>query len=672
MSSLKSIRKRRRFETLFWALGLAVVLGACFTFTFGVMAEETQFEATPAHADFHEVTTGEIESALNSLHVAPRLLLTDEKIAEVRSKIDSDACWSGYYSALAKLADDKAKLEPVKRVLTGVRLLSVSREALARIFDWSFMYRYTGDKRYAERVEKEALAIADFEDWNPSHFLDVAEMTTAMAIGYDSCKDAFSDEAKAKIREAIYTKGILESLKVKGWWKRNTANWNQVCWCGSLYGSLAIVDDVDEEQRKNVVLLIRDSVNGVTWSMSSYEPDGNYTEGPGYWGYGTGFNILMVGALDSALGTDFGRSDSVGFLKSIVYYEHVFGTSGNAFNYPDSGGGRMFEASAFWYASKLKQPEIVWNEMNAILTAEQVAEGKGKKGDRAFRSLVRDRLAVNALLWGAPASEIQPPKQLGYVGVGNGKCCVALFRTAWDANAAYLGIKCGVPNTPHGHLDEGSFVYDDCGVRWIVELGPEDYHSIESRGMNLWNMGQGSDRWKLLRYNNFGHSVPTINGELQIVNGRTSFTETKIGEAGEESYATIDLTPVYKNDVAKASRKATLFPDGSLVIEDSFEALADKEATVERRFLTPAKVEEHDSVFRLLLSNPIDSEITLTKTLETKTDRSIEIERFVYPCETQEEYDSKNPGVSVILEKSKLAPGEKAVFTTRFSPASVD
>ena len=60
------------------------------------------------------------------------------------------------------------------------------------------------------------------------------------------------------------------------------------------------------------------------------------------------------------------------------------------------------------------------------------------------------------------------------------------------------------------------------------------------------------------------------------------------------------------------------------------------------------------------------------KTLETKTDRSIEIERFVYPCETQEEYDSKNPGVSVILEKSKLAPGEKAVFTTRFSPASVD
>ena len=29
------------------------------------------------------------------------------------------------------------------------------------------------------------LAIAQFADWNPSHFLDVAEMTMGMAIGYD-------------------------------------------------------------------------------------------------------------------------------------------------------------------------------------------------------------------------------------------------------------------------------------------------------------------------------------------------------------------------------------------------------------------------------------------------------------------------------------------------------
>ena len=29
------------------------------------------------------------------------------------------------------------------------------------------------------------LTAARFEDWNPSHFLDVAEMTFALAIGYD-------------------------------------------------------------------------------------------------------------------------------------------------------------------------------------------------------------------------------------------------------------------------------------------------------------------------------------------------------------------------------------------------------------------------------------------------------------------------------------------------------
>lgn len=630
--------------------------------------ENPKFDPIPTHEGYRSVTTEEIEKALNNLHVAPRLLLTDEKIAEIHAKVESDSCMKGYYEALSKFTAGQLSAEPLERKLQGIRLLPVSREAVGRFLDWSFMYRYTGNRQYAERVEREALAIADFSDWNPSHFLDVAEMTLAMAIGYDSCKEVFSPENRVKIREAIYTKGVLETLRVKSWWKLNTANWNQVCWCGGLYGSLAIIDELEGEERENAVQLIRDSVNGVTWAASSYEPDGNYTEGPGYWGYGTGFNILLVDALTTALGDDFGRSDLPGFLASINYYEHVFGTTGNAFNYPDSGGGKLFECAAFWYASKLNQPGLLWNEMNTLRNAEQLLRGEGDKKGYSFSSLARERLAVCVLLWGGSADEgeIQPPTSLGYVGVGNGLCCVALFRTAWNSDAAYLGIKCGKPSAPHGHLDEGGFVYDDAGVRWILELGPENYNTIESRGMNLWNMKQESDRWKLLRYNNFGHSVPTINGTMQLVDGLTSFTETKIGDAGEESYAVIDLTPVYRNEVAKATRKATLYPDGSLAIEDSFEALKDKEAVIERRFLTSARTEVKEDCFELSLSNQGK---TLVKSLTTDT--NLAIERSVSPCETDKEYDSKNRGVSVLLEKSTLKPGEKAVFTTRFTCAEV-
>ena len=649
---------------------LIVLLGLCKTLFADV--GDSRFEPTPAHPSFRSVSLDEVEYALRNLHSAPRLLLTDEALSETRKKLETDKLWFEYYAALKQFADSKLEAKPVVRVVTGRRLLSVSREALGRIFDWSFLYRYTGEDRYAKRVEKEVLAIAEFQDWNPSHFLDVAEMTTAMAIGYDSCKETFSEVNRSKIRDAIYTKGVLEALNFKGGWKRNVANWNQVCWCGALYGSLAIIDEVDSDERSKITQLVWSAVNGVTWSMSSYEPDGNYTEGPGYWGYGTSFNILLISALESALGEDFGRSKSPGFLKSIDYYEHVFGTTGAAFNYPDSGGGKLFEPTAFWYSNRRDQPFAPWNEMNAILAADRVAHNQGRKDDRPFSSLVRERLAVAALLWGESVTELRAPVELGYVGKGSGLCCVALFRTAWRQDAAYLGIKCGVPKAPHGHLDEGSFVYDDGGVRWIVELGPEDYHKIESLGMNLWDVSQKSDRWKLLRYNNYGHSVPTINGALQLVDGQSFFVETRIGDSGEDSYAIVDLTPVYRNDALKVERKALLEPDGSLVIEDTFEAFPDKPASIERRFLTPAQVDERNGTLFLSQQSSDGSTERLVKTFTTTTNIPITVERVVFPCETQESFDAKNPGVSVIKEHVNLSPSEKIIFTTRFSPVTID
>jgi hypothetical protein len=42
----------------------------------------------------------------------------------------------------------------------------------------------TADSHYAKRAERELLAIARFSDWHPDEFLDVAELTTAVAVGY--------------------------------------------------------------------------------------------------------------------------------------------------------------------------------------------------------------------------------------------------------------------------------------------------------------------------------------------------------------------------------------------------------------------------------------------------------------------------------------------------------
>jgi hypothetical protein len=50
---------------------------------------------------------------------------------------------------------------------------------------WGRSNRLSGDSIYADRAWRELEAVAAFDDWHPEHFLDVAEMTTAVATGYD-------------------------------------------------------------------------------------------------------------------------------------------------------------------------------------------------------------------------------------------------------------------------------------------------------------------------------------------------------------------------------------------------------------------------------------------------------------------------------------------------------
>jgi hypothetical protein len=78
-------------------------------------------------------------------------------------------------------------------------LLQVSRESLRRIFYLSYAWRLTHKKKFLDRGEDELLTASRFQDWNPSHFLDVAEMTMAVAIGYDWLYNDLSPKSREVI-----------------------------------------------------------------------------------------------------------------------------------------------------------------------------------------------------------------------------------------------------------------------------------------------------------------------------------------------------------------------------------------------------------------------------------------------------------------------------------------
>ena len=74
---------------------------------------------------------------------------------------------------------------------------------------------------------------------------------------------------------------------------------------------------------------------------------------------------------------------------------------------------------------------------------------------------------------------------------------VYIYRSGWNYKTdTYLGVKGGTASTSHAHMDAGSFIYEQAGVRWAMDLGMQDYYSLESKGVDLWNTKQYSQRWQ--------------------------------------------------------------------------------------------------------------------------------------------------------------------------------
>ena len=146
-------------------------------------------------------------------HIAPhpRLLLKEGEERNIHIALQKSTVLQAFHKRILDYCDETLKEAPVKRIKEGKRLLGVSRIVLKRVFYLSYAYRMTGEKEYLRRAEKEMLAAASFIDWNPSHFLDVSEMSMGLAIGYDWLFNELLPDSRKKIRQAIVEKAIEAS-----------------------------------------------------------------------------------------------------------------------------------------------------------------------------------------------------------------------------------------------------------------------------------------------------------------------------------------------------------------------------------------------------------------------------------------------------------------------------
>ncbi|MEO7495954.1 MAG: heparinase II/III family protein [Massilia sp.] len=581
-------------------------------------------------------------ASVDAVPAHPRILLAPGGEKAIARKIAADPVARQVHELIMAESGRLLQVAPLERVMTGKRLLHVSREALRRLFFLSYAYRMSGDARYAARGEREMLAVAAFTDWNPSHFLDVGEMTMAMAIGYDWLNAQLPVDSRARIREAIIAKGIDPSLvPAQNSWLKVSNNWNQVCNAGMVFGAMAVYEDQPDKARA----IINRAIDSVALPMQAYMPDGAYPEGYNYWGYGTGFNVLLVSALENMFGQSFGLGDKPGFMETADYLLHMTGPSGLPFNYSDAVTGQELFPAMFWYAQRRNAPSLLWQQRTLITDGKPAA-------------IVGNRLLPALMLWLGEQNlgAIAPPAKTVWSGQGSNP--VALMRSSWtDPAAIFVGIKGGSPSNSHGHMDGGSFVMDADGVRWAMDFGMQEYESLESKKVDLWNMKQDSQRWQVFRYGNQTHNTLTVNGQLQQVDGKAYLTAVDATPA--RMSATVEMAWLYKGTLSKATRQIAIVDKAQVSVVDEV-AAGPAAATVRWTMLTGARVE---------LISPRVAELRKNgKRLRVHLDAPLNATLATWPTTPPHDYDAANPGTTLLGFDTALAAGQSAQLRVRLVP----
>jgi hypothetical protein len=531
-----------------------------------------------------------VEDPLKTLRKGhPRLIALDSDFERVRSLIASVPQVALSYQRLVAEAERIEKAPTVEYRLVGPRLLAQSRRCLDRVYTLGLLYRLDGKKQYLERAVRELRAAAGFPDWNPSHFLDTAEMTHAFAIGYDWLYKGLTPEDRAWMRKALVEKGIDQALPIweqQRWWTVNRFNWNQVCNGGISIGALAVAE---EEPAKSGAVL-RYALKSIPLAMASYSPDGGWPEGPGYWHYATRYNVYFLAALETALGTDFGLSGMKGFDQAGRFRVYFCGPAHKTFNYADAGDGIPEAAEMFWLARRFKAPVYAYHQQRRMEEAS-----------------APDPLN---LVWYQPES--RSPERAGwpldalFSGVG-----VAFFRSAWDApDAIFVGVKAGDTKVGHSQLDLGSFVLDFDGQRWAIDLGADDY-----------NMPGyfGKQRWSYYRMRTESHNTVLIEGENQ--DPKAEAPVVAFGSKPDFAFVRMDLAKAYPGKVQRFERGIALVGRRSVVVQDEISAekpvealwgmVTDAEVTLKGE---QATLQKGDSSLAARILNPKDATFEVVST----------------------------------------------------------
>lgn len=401
----------------------------------------------------------------------PRLLVSgDEGIRELRRKIRYEPYKTWAHSIILNAESYVKRLEtsPIEYVISdGVRLLSVSRRVLQDVENIGFAYLMTGNEAYAEKVVEAVLTVCAFPDWNSKHFLDVGEMSAAVALGYDWCYDKFTPDERETVRNAVVNfslKPVMDDYNEKPdrirtyrWSSKSTAaypnNWISVCTAGTNMAVLAMGDE-DLGDFTDAGRVVVEGMQRYKDLLDSYLPDGGFLDGPMYWDYAMDYAGYGIGSTITALGTDYGLCESPGFNATFEWLAQIVGPNG-VFNFDSSSATKVNSPEYLLFGELTGKKELINHRIETQL------------GQQAEAPSFKD------ILWydGGNYNGMSLPLDYHSRGATN----ISVLKTGSQSSDTWVAMYAGYRKKAVRAMQDfdGTFVLDMIGRRWALDYGTE-------------------------------------------------------------------------------------------------------------------------------------------------------------------------------------------------------
>lgn len=512
----------------------------------------------------------------------PRLLFPKSEEKALFTLIKKDEIAGGLSDLLRKQAD---ALLATEQIPFSKMQLSTSREYVYRLFTLSLAFRIYGDKKYADKVNEILLWVCSYPNWNQSHYLDTAEMTTAVAIAYDWLFDVLPQSAKDMVKKSIRDQALLpvsdeyDKGNSESWAKRET-NWNVVCNSGMVLGALAVAEDYPVLTAK----IIANAPKYMPNCLKHFAPDGVCYEGPGYWGYTNIYLAMYIKVMDDLFGNDKGISSMSGIGKTASYYVHSLSPSGKIFNFADAGNYHADLQALpclLLFGEKYNQADVTtWCRAQL---KEIIRTGSAPRW-HFFLSLPWLGKAVAETSYDYPLLETY--HGINDILVFNGKRNIS--------KSLFLIAKGADPDMAHQQLDGGTFIIESEGIRWTEDLGSDNY-SLPG----FWDYRPDGQRWNYFLNTNLSHNTINIDGKIQYSGGTAHLVEEQ--KNSSQPYACLDMSSLYKNQATKVIRRFQLLNDATMEIQDEV-SLNDSSSQLYWQVLTKATVTLSGSVAQLSMN----------------------------------------------------------------------